>query len=61
MDAHAHLAHDLKVANSYTTYFRVTSLFKDPSIYGRQLVIAATLVLVAFCGRGSCGSSGRPS
>ena len=44
-------AHDLKVANSYTTYFRVTSLFKDPSIYGRQLVIAATLVLAFMWAR----------
>ena len=32
-------AQDLRVANAYTTYFRVTSLFKDPSIYGRQLVL----------------------
>jgi len=39
-------AQDLRVANAYTTYFRVTSLFKDPSIYGRQLVLAITLVLV---------------
>lgn len=38
-------AQDLRVANAYTTYFRVTSLFKDPSIYGRQLVVSATLVL----------------
>jgi O-antigen ligase len=39
-------AQDLRVANAYTTYFRVTSLFKDPSIYGRQLVLALTVVVV---------------
>ena len=40
-------AQDLRVANAYTTYFRVTSLFKDPSIYGRQLVLALALLVVA--------------
>jgi O-antigen ligase/polysaccharide polymerase Wzy-like membrane protein len=44
-------AHDLSVANAYTTYFRVTSLFKDPSIYGRQLVVSATLVLALMWAR----------
>jgi putative inorganic carbon (HCO3(-)) transporter len=44
-------AQDLRVANSYTTYFRVTSLFKDPSIYGRQLVVSATLVLAFMWAR----------
>ncbi len=41
-------ARDLEVANAYTTWFRVTSLFKDPSLYGRYLVvpIAALLVLL---------------
>ena len=28
-------ARDLEVANTYTSFFRVTSLFKDPSLYGR--------------------------
>jgi hypothetical protein len=37
---------DLRVANAYTTYFRVTSVFKDPSIYGRHLVLAIALVVV---------------
>lgn len=40
-------ARDLEVANEYTSYFRVTSLFKDPSLYGRHLVIAIAVVLVA--------------
>ncbi len=39
-------AHDLRVANTYTTFFRVTSVFKDPSIYGRHLVLAISVLLV---------------
>src|SRR5262249_18373101 len=30
---------DVAVANAYTSFFRVTSLFKDPSLYGRYLVV----------------------
>lgn len=41
-------ARDLEVANAYTTYFRVTSLFKDPSLYGRHLVLAIAVLLVAL-------------
>jgi hypothetical protein len=41
-------AHDLEVANAYTSFFRVTSLFKDPSLYGRHLVIAIAVVLVVL-------------
>jgi O-antigen ligase len=41
-------AHDLEVANAYTSFFRVTSVFKDPSLYGRHLVIAMTVVLVVL-------------
>ena len=37
----------LAVANSYTSYFRVTSFFADPSIYARHLVIALTILVVA--------------
>jgi len=39
-------AHDLRVANTYTSYFRVTSVFKDPSIYGRHLVLAISVLIV---------------
>ena len=39
-------ARDLEVANAYTTWFRVTSLFKDPSLYGRYLVIPIAILLV---------------
>jgi hypothetical protein len=39
-------AQDLRVANTYSSFFRVTSVFKDPSIYGRYLVLAICVVLV---------------
>ncbi|MBA2643671.1 MAG: O-antigen ligase family protein [Actinobacteria bacterium] len=41
-------ASDLEVANAYTSFFRVTSLFKDPSLYGRYLVVPIAVVLVAL-------------
>jgi len=41
-------APDLEVANAYTTYFRVTSLFKDSSLYGRELVVAIVVLLAAL-------------
>jgi outer membrane protein assembly factor BamB len=41
-------ARDVAVANAYTTFFRVTSLFKDPSLYGRYLVIPITVLLVTL-------------
>lgn len=41
-------ARDVEVANAYTTFFRVTSLFKDPSLYGRYLVVPIVVVLVAI-------------
>jgi hypothetical protein len=40
-------ARDVEVANAYTTFFRVTSLFKDPSLYGRYLVVPIAVLLVA--------------
>src|SRR5712691_3839083 len=46
---HGHLlAGDVARANAYTTYFRVTSLFKDPSVFGRHVVIAIAVLLVAI-------------
>jgi O-Antigen ligase len=42
---------DVEVANAYTTFFRVTSLFKDPSLYGRYLVIPIVVVLVVLLAR----------
>jgi hypothetical protein len=46
---------DVEVANAYTSFFRVTSLFKDPSLYGRYLVIPIAVLLVAILVR-----RGRP-
>src|SRR5215831_14018146 len=41
-------AQDLRVANTYASFVRVTSVFKDPSIYGRHLVLAIVLLVVAL-------------
>jgi O-antigen ligase len=41
-------APDLEVSNAYTTFFRVTSVFKDPSIYGRHLALAIVLLVAAL-------------
>jgi O-antigen ligase len=38
----------LDVANNYASFFRVTSLFRDPSLYGRHLVAAIAVLLVAL-------------
>ena len=38
----------VEVANAYTTFFRVTSLFKDPSLYGRYLVVPMAVLLVVL-------------
>jgi O-antigen ligase len=36
------------VSNSFRGFFRVTSLFRDPSIYGRHLVLALVVVIAAM-------------
>ncbi len=36
----------LEVANAYSPFFRVTSLFTDPSLYGRHLVLGFAVLLV---------------
>jgi uncharacterized membrane protein len=41
-------APDVEVSNEYTSYERVTSLFKDPGIYGRHLAVAMVVVVVAL-------------
>ena len=38
-------AHDLEQANAYTSFFRTTSVFQDPSVYGRHLVEAIVVVV----------------
>jgi uncharacterized membrane protein len=40
-------AQDLRVANTYTSFFRVTSLFKDPNLYGRWLVFGFVVIVLA--------------
>jgi len=40
-------APSIEVSNSYSSYFRVTSLFRDPSLYGRHVVLGIAIVLVA--------------
>src|SRR5436190_1228687 len=37
----------VEVGNAYSSYFRVTSLFRDPSLYGRHVVLGVAVVLVA--------------
>jgi hypothetical protein len=37
----------VEIGNAYSSFFRVTSLFRDPSLYGRQLVLAMAIVLTA--------------
>jgi O-antigen ligase len=39
-------AHNLEVSNTYTSYFRVTSLFRDPSLYGRHVVLGIVVLVV---------------
>jgi len=41
-------ARDVEVANAYTSFFRVTSVFKDPSLYGRYLVVPIAVLLVVI-------------
>jgi putative inorganic carbon (hco3(-)) transporter len=38
----------LEVANAYTSFFRVTSMFKDPSLFGRYLVVPIAVLLVVI-------------
>ena len=35
----------VQIGNAYSSFFRVTSLFRDPSLYGRHLVLAIAIVL----------------
>jgi hypothetical protein len=44
-------APNLEVSNANTDYFRVTSLFGDPSLYGRHLVLALGVVLALLATR----------
>jgi hypothetical protein len=37
----------VQIGNAYSGFFRVTSLFRDPSLYGRHLVLGTAVLLVA--------------
>jgi putative inorganic carbon (HCO3(-)) transporter len=41
-------SHILQVSNTYTSYFRVTSLFRDPSLYGRHVVLGIAVLVVCL-------------
>ena len=41
-------SHNLAVSNTYTSFFRVTSLFRDPSLYGRHVVLGLAVLLVCL-------------
>jgi O-Antigen ligase len=42
----------LEVGNAYSSFFRVTSLFTDPSLYGRHVVLGfAVLLVLIWTGR----------
>ena len=45
----------VEIGNAYSSFFRVTSLFRDPSLYGRHVVLGIAVVLVGRCGTGSIG------
>jgi O-antigen ligase len=44
-------APNLAVSNANTDYFRVTSLFGDPSLYGRHLVLGIGVILALLAAR----------
>jgi O-antigen ligase/polysaccharide polymerase Wzy-like membrane protein len=39
---------DVQLANAYESFFRVTSLFQDPSVYGRHLVLGIVVLVAAL-------------
>jgi putative inorganic carbon (hco3(-)) transporter len=41
-------APSLEVENAFTSYFRVSSVFKDPSLFGRYLALGIAVVLTAY-------------
>ena len=45
----------VQIGNAYSSFFRVTSLFRDPSLYGRHVVLALAVVLT-LRGTGDSGS-----
>jgi hypothetical protein len=41
-------SHNLVVSNTYTSFFRVTSLFRDPSLYGRHVALGLSVLVVCM-------------
>jgi O-antigen ligase len=41
-------SHNLQVANTYSSFFRVTSLFRDPNLYGRHVVLGIVVLVVCL-------------
>ena len=39
---------DVQLANAYSSFFRVTAVFQDPSVYGRHLVLGIVVVLTVL-------------
>ncbi len=39
---------DVQLSNAYSAFFRVTSVFQDPSVYGRHLVLGIVVLLTAL-------------
>jgi O-antigen ligase/polysaccharide polymerase Wzy-like membrane protein len=39
---------DVQLANAYSAFFRVTSVFQDPSVYGRHLVLGIVVLVTAL-------------
>ena len=39
---------DVQLANAYSAFFRVTSVFQDPSVYGRHLVLGMIVLLTVL-------------
>ena len=37
----------VEIGNAYSSFFRVTSIFRDPSLYGRHVVLGIAVVLAA--------------
>jgi O-antigen ligase len=41
-------APSLEVENAFTSYFRVSSVFKDPSLFGRYLALGIVVLMAAY-------------
>jgi O-Antigen ligase len=39
---------DVQLANAYSSFFRVTAVFQDPSVYGRHLVLGIVVLLTVL-------------